>query len=144
MAQAIARLRGDLFDKWWPQITEQLDTIPHTWERWWTKESMYHAIQQGWSQCWAACKNESIELVVITSILEYPSNNKILVTNLTFGRNLDEHIHLVEATLENFAREMECMGHEVRGRRGWEPRLKRLGFEFQQIVMYKPIESRRH
>lgn len=144
MAQAITQLRGEALDKWWPQICEQLDTIPHTWERWWTKEALYNAIQMGWSQCWASCVDKTAEIITITSIVEYPSTRKVLVTNLTFGSNIDAHINLLDATLENFARQEGCVGHEVRGREGWKPRLKKLGFKFQQIVMYKEVEERKH
>lgn len=144
MGQAVVKLVGEEFMRWWPDISAQLDTIKPMWDRWWTKESIYAAVVDGYGQCWASLKDKSIELVVFTTVNQYPAN-KILLTNLAFGRNIDEHLDLIDATLENFAYQEGCAFHEVRGRPGWKPRLQKKGYEFQQIMMFKAIpHERRH
>ncbi len=144
MTQVVARLVGDHFEKWWPDISAQLDTIQPMWERWWTKEALVNGVYSGWIQCWASVVDETAEIIVFTTIGEYPAG-KVLITNLCFGRDIDNHIDIIDATLENFARDSGCYLQEVRGRPGWKPRLKKLGYEFQQIMMFKAIPpTRRH
>ena len=140
----VKRIEGLEFDKWWPNICEQMDTITHVWERWWTKQSLYDAVVSGWSQCWGAVHEDTLEIIVFTSVVCYPAGRS-LVTNLAFGNNIDDHIATIDATLEDFARTAECEWQEVRGRPGWKPRLKSLGYGDQQIQMFKAVPAgRRH
>lgn len=141
--QTVVRIEGEHFEKWWPQISEQLDTIEPLWDRWWTKEALYTATQNGWVQCWGSVVDEAMRIVLFTTVNEYPTN-RMVRSVLMFGRGIDEQLPMIDAAVENFGREIGATMMEVTGRRGWEPKLKRLGYEFQQITMFKAITARRH
>jgi hypothetical protein len=144
VAQAVRKLNGEEFERWWPDISKELDTIPHLWEIWWTKEALHDCVLGGSLQCWIAGTDGVAELVVFTMVSAYPSGS-ILRSILLFGRGIDEYLGVLDATFEDFARQMGAKVIQVEGRPGWEPRLKKLGFGRRQIVMFRDVlETRRH
>ena len=138
------RLEGENFEKWWPDIAREMDTISHLWDIWWTKESLHDSVLCGAVQCWGAGTDDNLELLVFTMLNAYPSGN-ILRFALIFGKHLDQYLPLLDATFEDFARQVGAKMMQVDGRAGWEPRLRKLGFGRRQITMFRDVpDTRRH
>lgn len=116
--------------EWWSanlsRINEQLDTVRHLWEDYYSKDFITDMVLQGSWQAWAFEKERgAVNIVVLTQIVEYPVST-ILQVILVFGNSLDECLPMMEATLERFARVTRCDFCEIMNARvGWERKLKR-------------------
>lgn len=119
----VKRVFGDSFAVYWPFIEAELDRIQPMWERWWTKESLYNGIINGRFQLWGAGTKQVVHIMIVTQVAEYPAGS-ILQGVMAFGQKLDENLHTIVASMENFARQMGCTSFEIHGREGWVRKLR--------------------
>lgn len=124
----VVRIGPEAYETWWPDISKQLDTVPQTWNKHWTKEALFEAGMRGVVQVWGFGLPKKINLIVYTQVVEYPAS-KILQVILAFGNSLDSCLPTLEATFERYAQVMECDRCEVFGRGGWE---RKLGGRFKR------------
>ena len=110
---ALTLFSVDEVNKFWPNIEEMLDRIPHTW-RYWTKEQMYLLITNEMMQVWGIGPPPKATMIMMTSVNVYPSM-KVLAVIWCAGTFDDEMIPLVDATFTNYARMNDCLEIEVRG-----------------------------
>lgn len=110
-------------DAYWPAISRELKKIRHTWERYWTLESLKYGVLRGNFQLWISGKEGEFSMVLFTQILQYPAGD-ILQAFLAFGK-LEENIPVLAATMEHVARVAECSSFEIQGRAGWSRLLKK-------------------
>lgn len=130
-------LSKEKFELYWPSISQELDTIPHVWEKWFTKESLYVDTLAGLFHVWAAGTPTSIHVVLFTKVLDYPAG-RVLQLVLAFGNNIKACIPSITATLEKIANDFECRYCEIYGREGWERLLP--GFKRTAVVLTKEIQ----
>lgn len=124
---ALTQFTAEEFFSFWPQLEEMLDYIPHTW-RHWTKEYIQNAVGTRVIQMWGIGPPPNAVFVFFTQVNVFPS---MRVLSLTWGAGSFDvgMIPLVHATMVNFAKLHTCEEIEVRGRDGWGPMLKPLGFK---------------
>lgn len=130
-------MTGDVFDKYWPYISAELDKVPHIWERHYTKEYIYEGALSGEFGVWGIGPRHQIRLVVFTKILDCPAA-RILQITLALGNDLEGCLPNLTATLEKLAKEMNCQYCEIIGREGWQkllPEFKKTG-----IVLSRKLE----
>ena len=126
-------------DSFWPELTRQMEFVPHTWKHW-TREYIYDAIVSNNVQVWGIGPPPDAVMIMFTTIHTFPAM-KVLSIVWAMGRFEDTMVPLVEATMVNFARLNDCKEIEVRGRHGWEPKLKRAGFRREASVWTRPVVS---
>lgn len=129
------------FIEFWPKLEKMLDTVPHTWKHW-TKESIYRTIELGEAQIWGAGPPLKAVLILMTTISTYPAM-KVLNIVWAAGHMPPGMFPVLDATFVNFAQLNDCTAMEIRGRMGWGPHLKKLGFEQDAAIWSKPIQSMR-
>lgn len=140
---SLAIFSPEEIDHYWERIHEQLLTVPHTWERWWTLPSLYQAAITGKLQLWAVLREKQIVMVLFSSIRQYPASRTLNLT-LAFGDvGLDVAVPLLDAACSRFAQEMDCDYIELMGRPGWERTLKNFGAEKVAVVLTKKVEKER-
>lgn len=124
--------------RFWPDLERTLDCVPHTW-RHWTKESIYDAIMERRMQVWGAGEPPRATLILFTSVGVFPSM-RVFSVLWAAGRFDEEMLPLLDATLTNYAVLNRCDEIEIRGRMGWEPKLKSIGFTREASVWTRPVE----
>jgi len=136
---ALTQFTVEEFQTFWPHIEEMLDQIPHTW-RYWTKEYIYGSIVNGHMQVWGIGRPPKATFIMFTVINVCPAM-RVLVVVWAAGAFEDEMLPLLEATFANFGRLNGCDEVEIRGRMGWEPKLKSLGFVRSASIWTRKIPS---
>lgn len=135
------------FEHYWPNIEGLLDLNPSLWETFNTKESIYDKVCEGQYQVWVVCDGEAgpITTVFFTEILQF-ERGRDLHLFWSYGVEALRAPECVEAAVETFARHHDCEALMLTGRRGWERVLKPLGWQFEAVVLRKPIDlaERRH
>jgi hypothetical protein len=134
---ALTQFSVDEFFAFWPQLEKTLDTVPHTW-RHWTKEYICNSVANNVMQVWGIGPPPKAILVFITIVNVYPTM-KVLSIAWGAGTFTDDMLPLLEATLSNFARLNGCEEVEIRGRVGWEPKLKSVGFRREAAVWTRRV-----
>ena len=137
----VEKLEGEKFESYWPMISAELDTVPHIWADRWTKESIHDYTAEGRFQCWAVGTIEQIRFVCFSQIAEYPAA-RIFQIFLAFGHKEVETVPLLVAALEPYCQMFKCSYAEVPGRFGWEPELKKYGFERRTMVLSRKLVRR--
>ena len=135
---ALTQFTVEEFQKFWPNIEEMLDKLPHTW-RHWTKDQMYNSVVNEMSQVWGIGPPPKATLILMTSINVYPAM-RVMTVIWCAGTFDDEMIPLVDATFTNWARMNDCAEIEVRGRLGWESKLKQVGFKHEAAIWTKKVQ----
>lgn len=135
---ALTLFTADEFVRFWPDLEQTLDCVPHTW-RYWTKEAIYDAIMNGRIQVWGVGEPPKATLILFTSIGIFPAM-KVFSVMWAAGRFEDEMLPLLDATLTNYAALNECNEIEIRGRVGWEPKLKSIGFRREASMWSRPVK----
>lgn len=139
----MAQLTVDEFHGFWPQISSMMDKIPHTWTHW-TKEYVQSAVEIGGLTAWCIGPPPDAILVFLTSIHLHPAQ-KVFCVEWAAGTFKKDMIPLIDATWTEFARIQDCTMVEVRGRIGWEPALKSVGFKREAVVWTRRmVDIRKH
>lgn len=136
---AMTQFTTDEFFRFWPQLEEMLDKVPHTW-RYWTKDHICRTITNGHMQAWGIGPPPTATLIIFTTVSMYPSM-KVLTAMWAAGTFEDEMIPLIDVTLSGFARLNDCEELEVRGRVGWEQKMKMTGFKRESVVWTRRVEN---
>lgn len=129
----------DEVHRFWPQLEEMLDQVPHTW-RHWTKEYIYGSILSNALQVWGIGPPPKATLVLFTSINVFPTM-KTLTIVWAAGSFEDSMLVVLDAALTKYARLNDCDEIEIRGRLGWNPKLKSLGFTSEAQVWTRRVMS---
>lgn len=87
-------------------------------------------------QMWAAHKDNIIEAVMITEIVQMPSR-KVCSMFMVGGSGLNNWVHHL-STIEEWAKSLNCDSLELWGRTGWERLLK--DFTKTMIVLEKGLK----
>lgn len=136
-------LGEEKFLRFWPSISVQLDTVPHTWDTYWTKETLREFVLSGRFQCWGIGPDQTATIICFTQIVCYPAGN-IMKIFLAFGQGIDEAIPVLLATFEKFAIDNGCKLMEIPdGRGGWEPKLRKVGFRRLGVTLGRRVETTR-
>lgn len=118
----------------WSQIQRELDQVPHVWEPWYTKQSIWMSVQSGQWQVWGAGHDGSVRLVLFTQIAFYPAA-KVLQGIILLGNSFDESVDALWASLEHFARQESCERVEVVARKGFERKLSKYGLRSYGVAL---------
>ena len=132
------RIPSESYAKYWPQIEQALDRIPHIWASHWTKESLFECGMSGRFQVWGFGSPGLINVIIYTQIVEYPAS-RILQAFLAFGNSIDQAMPVIEATFEKFASIAACDACEVVGRKGWAKKLP--GFKESRTIYRREASS---
>lgn len=125
----------------WSGLEDMLDKLPHTW-RYWTKEYIFEQIMQGGLQVWGAGPPPNAVFILMTCITTYPAA-KVLHVVWGAGKLPDGILSIVDAAFLRYAQQNECSEIEVRGRIGWEPHVKKLGYQRAGMIWTKPVPNAR-
>lgn len=126
----------EVYEQYWPFVSEQLDYVPGVWAPYFTKEYLRYCVAEKECFVWGTGTPEELRLVVWGRIVQFPAS-RILQVFLAMGNDLENCLPSLEAAMERLANGAECEWCEVLGRLGWEKRLK--GFERSAVVLRKPL-----
>jgi len=129
------------FCRFWPQIEEMLDSVPHTW-RHWTKDELYASAMSGKLQAWGIGPPHVVIMVFLTSIHVFPAM-RVFSVLWAAGSFEDEMAPLLDATFDDYAKLNNCAEIEVRGRLGWKPHLKKAGYRHEADVWTRRVQCNR-
>jgi hypothetical protein len=127
----------ETIERYWPFIERELDTVPHIWNMWFTKEALYLGALNGEFSVWGVGPSDQIRLVVFTRIIEY-TVGRCLQVFLAFGGDMRNCLPALEGALEQLANKTGCMRCEVIGRPGWEKLLP--NFKRTSVVLMRELE----
>lgn len=134
---AMTQFTTDEFFEFWPQLETMLDRVPHTW-RHWTKEHICQVVSSDLIQVWGIGPPPLATLIMFTSVNVYPTM-RVLTVMWAAGKFDNGMIPLVDTTLDGYARLNGCEEIEVRGRMGWESKLKVVGFKREALVWTRHV-----
>jgi len=127
-------------DHHWPQIEDMLRCVPHTWEGY-TIEQFLSDAQMGIIQVWGVGKKD-ISLVYFTTICVYPAKRYLRV--IWACGALDKSLPIIDASLEQFAKEQNCDAIQIiDGRGGWSRVMKKFGYWQEAIVLERSVSNER-
>jgi hypothetical protein len=138
---ALTMFTVEEFQKFWPNLEEMLDQLPHTWRRW-SKDSIYQSIVNDAMQVWGIGPPPKATFILFTSIAVHVTM-KVLVVVWAAGTYEDDMLPLLDATFTNYARLNGCAEIEIRGREGWERKFKSIGFKREAVVLTRPVKNDR-
>ncbi len=138
----VEMMTTEQFQHYWPLIEKQLDFVPHLWQLWWTKQSLYDGTMNERFQCWAVSYNNIITAVIFSQVLTYPANT-LFQAFLAFGDGLTDALDEIEAVFERYCQIRGIGLAEVCGRQGWGPLLRRKGFGQTSTVFTKKLTTAR-
>ena len=136
---AMTQFTVEEFFGFWPQLEEMLDSVPHTW-RHWTKEYICQKVADNTMQVWGIGPPPRAVLIVFTTVNVFPTM-KVLAVVWAAGSFTDDMLPLFEATFDNYARLNGCEEIEVRGRLGWEVKLRTVGFTRESAVWSRRVPN---
>jgi hypothetical protein len=129
---ALTNFTPEEFQKFWPNLEDMLDKVPHTW-RHWTKDYIFSSALNNTVQVWGIGPPPNAVLVFFTQIAMYPAQ-KVLCLVWAAGSFKPDMLPLMKATMMNYARLNSCNEIEIRGRRGWEPHFRAAGMTRDSVV----------
>lgn len=129
------------FEGFWSHLERMLDSVPHTW-RHWTKEHIYQAVVDNRVQVWGIGPPPKAVFVLMTTVNVFPAM-RVLTSVWAAGTFEDEMIPLIDATMVNYAKLNECDELEIRGRLGWDPKFKSVGFRHEASIWTRAVENSR-
>jgi hypothetical protein len=133
----MAQFTVDEFFVFWPQLERLLDRVPDTW-RHWTKGYICDSVSTGHIQTWGIGPPGKAILLMFTAVQAYPTM-KVLSIMWAAGTFEDEMAPLLDTTLTSYARAHGCTECEIRGRMGWEHKMKAAGFKRTASVWTRPV-----
>ena len=138
---AMTQITVEEFQKFWPRLEEMLDCVPHTW-RYWTKDHIYQSIANDAVQIWGIGPPPKATFVMLTSVNVYPAM-RVLTAIWAAGTFEDEMIPLIDATMTSYAKLNGCEMLEIRGRPGWDPKFRSVGFKREALIWTRPLNNSR-
>lgn len=140
---ALTQFTVDEFHSFWPGIEAMLDSVPHTW-RHWTKEYIVACVENSILTVWGIGPPPKAVLIFFTSIHIYPTGRTFSV-DWCGGHFERQMLPLIEATWMQYAQLQECNAVEIRGRAGWEPHLRTIGFSRDSVIWQRQLcDIRKH
>lgn len=136
---ALTQFSPEEFLAFWPKLEKELDRIPHTW-RHWTKDYLQQAVLNNVVQVWGIGPPPNAILILFTQVSIFPAM-RVLNVSLALGSLEDDMLPLLDATFVNYARLNDCREVEVRGRMGWDPHLKGVGYKRTDMVWTREVSS---
>lgn len=137
---AMTQFTPEEFQRFWPKLEREMDNIPHTW-RHWTKEYIYASVMGDTMQVWGIGRPPKATLIILTTINVFPAI-RVLTITWAMGEFNARMLPLLDAALTGYARLNRCDEIEVRGRAGWDPALKSVGFERSAMVWTRAVDRR--
>lgn len=135
MGEIVVQLLDEnAIDRFWPQISAEMDNVPHLWSERFTKDAVHFFMMNKQFQVWGAAIGGTIVTIVVTQIAVFP-RCRILETLFAFGNSLDNVLPEIVAKLEYFARCQNCTYVDIIGRKGWAKKLKPYGVREVGIVL---------
>jgi hypothetical protein len=125
------------FYGFWPDLEAIMDRVPHTWRQW-TKESLYTSVVTGKVQVWGLGPPPLATMTFFTSVNVFPSM-RVFTVIWAVGKWEPDMMPLVDATFTSYAKLNSCAEIEIRGRPGWEPQYKKIGFRRDAVVWTRPV-----
>jgi len=119
---------------YWPSLCDELEKVPHIWDKWWTLDALKTGVDMGYIQLWGCGTDKKLELMLFTKNSTFPAAN-ILEVFIAVGNQLDRLLPVIVATLHRFANESNCQRVHVFGRFGWEKKLREIGFKRDHVVL---------
>lgn len=138
---ALTQFTVEEFQGFWPQLEELLDSVPHTW-RYWTKDHIYQSIVNDMVQMWGIGPPPKATFVMMTSVNVYPAM-RVLTAIWAAGEFDDGMIPLIDATMVNYAQLNGCSALEIRGRPGWDPKFRSVGFVREAMIWTRHLRDTR-
>lgn len=138
---SMTKLEGAELTTFWPKIEALMSYVPHTW-RHWTQEYIYTSAMNETIQVWAIGPPPNAVMIFFTQIAVYPTM-KVLCMVWGAGSFTEDMLPLIEATMVNYAKITGCVEIELRGRMGWEPALKKVGFTRESVIWSRKVPDMR-
>jgi len=123
--------------KHWPIAKEYLKPSISMNRGAFTDKDLYKLIQDRDMQLWGVHDGD-LKAVFITQIVEYIRMKRLRLV-LIGGHEIEEWLDMVSECMDKFAKENNCSGIELWGRKGWIKRLKPLGYEEYETVVIKEL-----
>lgn len=127
-------IREDKLAAYWPHILGELRKVPQIWSNYWTEEALMEAAFSERIQIWGVGDEKANYLIVVTQVQHY-AVGRVLLGLFAFGNHLEECLPVLVATLQKYARTIECVRFEFIGRESWGPLLKPFGLQ-KSAVQY--------
>lgn len=137
------QLTSDAVDRYWGGIEIALDSAPHLWELFDTKENLYYILSRGLAQCWVVFKGDEHKCTYFTRVNEYPSGAKLVTVWWMVG-DLEDSLPTLHDTMYDFCIKMGAQYFEVEGRPGWERMLRPYGMVRDRVILRKTVTERMH
>lgn len=135
-------LPQDLISKYWKAIGDLLQQVPDTWEGY-SVEAFFDLAMHDKIQVWAIEYETKIRMVVFTQLVDFPTMKQLQII-WCGGQGILQHIqHLVDTTLDAFARSQGCTSIAIFGRPGWKKFAQPRGFKEAGIILTRPVYPER-
>jgi len=129
-------------EKYWPQIEQALDVQPELWDVANTKDSLLARALAGHIQVWALATNDVLHVVFFTQLYQTVTTT-IFQIFWAYGEDLISSMPFVNDAFDSFAAAQGASRIEVQGRKGFEPLLKRIGYNVDYVTYTRPVSVSR-
>ncbi len=128
-------------DFWWPQVKGLIEEAVSRSKGEVSADDVLRLLMEEKFQLWLVASVEPWHLyaAAITEVVDYPRFAAIRVVALA-GEDMERWKELLDARLQVFARLHGAKYLEAVGRKGFERKLKDLGYEAAYVVYYKEVK----
>ena len=137
----VAYLTPEMFDHYWPELSQVLDQEPELWNKYYSKQNIWDRVHNKEIQVWVVFNGQLIRLVFFTQRYVAPNGIATLQIFWMYGTGLKEAMYMLDGVVDKFASTLDCTRLEVTGRKGFERLLAPLGAEYQYSVFSRPVRS---
>jgi hypothetical protein len=123
--------------KFWPVAKEYLKASIAMNRGALNEEDVYNLIQSKDMQLWGIHDGD-LKAVFTTQIVNYQREKRLRLVMIG-GHEVDRWEQITSEAMDKFAKENDCSGIELWGRRGWVKRLKKYGYEEYETVVIKHL-----
>lgn len=134
----VTLMPDETYVQFWPQISAELDKVPHIWEDYYTKDYLRDVPLHRELMVWCTVEKGAVMMVIYALFMDTP-RGKCLSFRLALGKGLEKALPQLEATFERLGLATGCDFVQVCGRRGWLRKLK--GFREDWMVASRQIQN---
>lgn len=139
----VVQVPAEDLPSFWAQIEEALDFAPEIWNQLDTKQNIFYALRNGYSQCWVIFRGDEALTCAFTRLLEFPSGVRVVRMWGMVGE-LDDSLPVIGDALRQYCVRQGATKFEVEGRFGWERLLKPFGMKRDRVILSTDVRERMH
>ncbi len=124
-------------DQKWDEVEPLIKKVLIKQQNGYTIDNIKEMLLKEELQLWTSYDETQIQGICITHIAIYPQH-KICEVFMCAGQEIDSWLDFIEQ-IQTWAKSLNCDFMEIQGRRGWERKMQKYGYSFENVILRKEL-----